>query len=99
MAAREQDGVVEVAEMFGEVARVLAADDDEHTTLDRIVHLAVENLESCEYAGISLVEGRDITSPASSNEIPKVVDRLQSESARAPASMPSPRRTSSGPAT
>jgi GAF domain-containing protein len=43
------------------------------------VHLAVENLDACEYAGISLVEGRTITSPASSNDVPRILDGLQSE--------------------
>ena len=79
-----QDDVVHVAEMFGEVARVLASHDDMQTTLERIVNLAVEHLDSCEYAGVSFVEGRKISSPASSNEVPRILDRIQSETDEGP---------------
>jgi GAF domain-containing protein len=77
--AGEDDAVMHVAEMFGEVARSLAAHEDLQTTLEKIVLLAVEHLESCEYAGISFVEGRRITSPASSDEVPRIVDAIQTE--------------------
>jgi transcriptional regulator with GAF, ATPase, and Fis domain len=78
------DDVVHVAEMFGDVARVLAAHDDVQTTLERIVTLAVEHLDACEFAGISFVEGRKISSPASSDEVPRVLDRIQSETGEGP---------------
>jgi transcriptional regulator with GAF, ATPase, and Fis domain len=74
-----EDAIVHVAELFGAIARTLADDDDVQMTLDKIVHLAVENLDACEFAGISLVEGRKITSPASSNDVPKILDAIQSE--------------------
>ena len=79
-----EDEIVQIAQSFGEVARTLAGDDDLQTTLDKIVQLAVENLDACEFAGISLVEGRKITSPASSNDVPKIVDRIQSETDEGP---------------
>ena len=82
--AHQSDDVVEVAQSFGEVARALATPSDLSSTLDKIVNLAVEHLEACEFAGISLVEGRKITSPASSNEIPRIVDRIQSETDEGP---------------
>ena len=79
------DDVVEVAETFATVARTLAeCHDDLDSALDRIVHLAVENLDACEFAGISLVEKRKITSSASSNDIPKMVDEIQSEVGEGP---------------
>jgi transcriptional regulator with GAF, ATPase, and Fis domain len=78
------DDVVHVAEMFGDVARVLAAHDDVQTTLERIVTLAVEHLDACEFAGISYVEGRRISSPASSDEVPRILDRIQSETDEGP---------------
>jgi len=74
-----EDEVVRVAEMFGQVARSLAAHDDPQAILNRIVNLAVEHLDACEHAGFSMVEGRRITSPASSGEVPKIVDAIQSE--------------------
>jgi GAF domain-containing protein len=79
------DDVVQVAEVFATVARTLAGDNDDPTTaLDKIVRLAVENLDACEFAGISFVEGRKITSPASSNDIPKILDGIQSETGEGP---------------
>jgi len=62
---------------------VLLAEDIE-TTLHRIVTLAVETIEHCEHAGITVVQGRTISSPASSDEIPAIVDRLQAETGEGP---------------
>ncbi len=77
--------VVEVAEAFATVARTLAEDrDDLQSVLQKIVHLAVDTLDACQFAGISLVEQRKITSPASSNDIPKKVDEIQSELGEGP---------------
>jgi transcriptional regulator with GAF, ATPase, and Fis domain len=78
------DDVVHLAEMFGDVARVLAAHEDMQATLERIVKLAVEHLDPCEYAGVSFVEGKRISSPASSDEVPRVLDRIQSETGEGP---------------
>ena len=79
------DEVVQVAETFATVARTLAEGHDNlQNALEKIVHLAVENLEACEFAGISLVEKRKITSPASSNDIPRKVDEIQSEVGEGP---------------
>jgi len=79
MASGRDEEVVRIAETFGEVARTLLADHDTETTLDTIVRLAVDSLEACEFAGISLIEGRRITSPAHTNEIPRILDEIQSE--------------------
>lgn len=79
VAGEGDEEVVRVAEMFAEVARALASHDDLQPILAKIVNLAVEHLDSCEFAGISLVEGRKITSPASSNDIPRIVDSIQAE--------------------
>jgi transcriptional regulator with GAF, ATPase, and Fis domain len=79
------DDVVQVAEVFASVARSLAEGQDDMTgALDKIVHLAVEHLEACEFAGISLVEKGSITSPASSNDAPKRLDEIQSETGEGP---------------
>lgn len=79
------DEVVEVAETFATVARTLAErHDDLQSALDKIVQLAVESLDACELAGISLVEKRKITSPAASNDTPKKVDEIQSETGEGP---------------
>ena len=79
------DDIVQVAEVFATVARTLAEQHDDLTaSLEKIVHLAVDHLDACEYAGISLVENRRITSPASSNDIPKKLDEIQSETDEGP---------------
>lgn len=80
----QPEDVVRVAETFGEVARLLSAHDDVQGTLQKIVDLAVEHLEACEHAGISFVQGRNITSPAASGDIPLIVDRIQSETGEGP---------------
>lgn len=81
MTDRSDD--VAIAETFGEIARALA-NEDVGTTLGRIVHLAVENLEGCDYAGILLVERGRITSPAASGDVPMRLDALQAETGEGP---------------
>jgi transcriptional regulator with GAF, ATPase, and Fis domain len=71
--------LLDAAELFAEVARQLLGERSMSETLQRIVDLAVEHLDQCEFAGVSYVEGRTITSPASSNEVPRIVDAIQSE--------------------
>ncbi|MEJ7764147.1 MAG: GAF and ANTAR domain-containing protein [Acidimicrobiales bacterium] len=79
MPSDQEGEVVRVAEMFGDVARLLAGHHSLQVTLDKMVNLAVENLHSCEFAGISQVKGRELASPASSNEVPRIVDAIQAE--------------------
>jgi GAF domain-containing protein len=79
-----EDELVGLAETFGEVARALADQGDVYETLDRIVELAVHTLDACEFAGISFVEGRSITSPVSSNDLPRIVDLIQTEVGEGP---------------
>lgn len=74
-----KDPEMELAEAFGEIARALLAQPDAQTTLDKIVNLAVETIDHCEHAGISMVQGRRVSSPASSDEVPAVLDCIQSE--------------------
>ena len=84
MSAAGDDRMIDAAETFAEVARALLVEHDMTRTLQRIVELAVEHLEECEFAGISFVEGREITSPASSNDVPRRVDEIQSETGEGP---------------
>lgn len=71
-------------EPFGRIARLLAAADDTQEVLDEIVRLAVEHLEACEFAGISLVEGRRFTSPASTSAAAALIDTIQAETNQGP---------------
>ena len=80
--AQEPD--VELAQTFGEIARILISEDNVQATLQRIVSLAVQTIDSCEHAGISEVDGKKVTSPASSDEVPAIVDKIQSETGEGP---------------
>ena len=82
--AHVPEDAVQAAQTFGEVARALAAGGDATQILQHIVELAVEHLQACEYAGITLVEGTKVSSPASSHDVPKIVDHIQSETGQGP---------------
>lgn len=75
---------LELANNFSEIARKLVAENDAHATLTRIVRLAVDTIDNCQHAGITVIEGRNISSPASSDSIPEIVDRLQAETNEGP---------------
>jgi transcriptional regulator with GAF, ATPase, and Fis domain len=78
--ADEQDAeVVRVAELFSSIARLLSTHADLRTTLDRIVRMAAENLDACEFAGLSIVNGRKISSPAATDPVPTILDAIQQE--------------------
>jgi GAF domain-containing protein len=78
------DDVVRVAEAFGDIARVLAAAADMQATYEAVVGLAAGTLAACDHAGISLVQGRVITSPASTGETPARVDSIQTQEDEGP---------------
>jgi transcriptional regulator with GAF, ATPase, and Fis domain len=75
---------VELAEVFGDIARSLLAANDVQTTLDAIVLLAVDTIDGCEHAAISLVEKRIVTTPAATGDIPRRVDEIQYETGEGP---------------
>jgi GAF domain-containing protein len=77
-------GDVELAETFAEVARTLLQEHDVHTILERICVLAAQTVRGCEAAGISIAEGNKITSLSRSDEVSRVVDRIQSETQEGP---------------
>ena len=66
-----------LSERFAEIARELADAGDVHATLQRLVELAVATIEGCEHAGISLVVGDHIETPAQSDPVPAAIDRIQ----------------------
>jgi len=67
----------DLSETFAAVARKLLGEGDVHQTLARVVQLAVETIDGCDYAGVSLLRGRDIESPAQTDEMVGIADRLQ----------------------
>ena len=82
--ADDEDAELELAEIFGAVARSLLAESDLQPTLDRIVQLAVATIDSCDHCGITLVTGRRLSSPAPSDEVPRFIDVLQEETDQGP---------------
>lgn len=70
------DDPLALAEQLAEVARELADADDVSATLQRIVELAVETIEGCDHAGISLTVGQETTTSAQSDEVPGRIDRI-----------------------
>ena len=84
MSTGRDEELIDAAEAFGEIARQLFSQHLVPATLQRIVELAVEHLEACEYAGITMIEAGRIWSPASSGDVPRVVDAIQAEVGEGP---------------
>lgn len=74
----------ELSDTFADVARSLRAERSVQATLGKIVELAVKTIDGCDYAGVSLVQGGKITTPASSDEIPAKYDAVQYETGEGP---------------
>ena len=72
------------AETFADVARALLAEQDVQRTLQKIVDLAVETIDGCDHAGITFLRGRTGSTPASSNDVPPMVDAIQYETGEGP---------------
>ena len=75
---------MELAETFAEVARALLAGGDVDATLRRVCRLAVETIDACECAGISMVRGTTIRPLATTSDVPGIVDAIQSETQQGP---------------
>jgi transcriptional regulator with GAF, ATPase, and Fis domain len=65
--------------MFGTIARALLNQSDPTATLQLIVTLAAQHLDGCESAGVTMIEHRSITSPASSGELAAALDNIQQD--------------------
>jgi len=72
------------AETFAEVARALLGQADVQQTLQKIVDLAVEMIEGCDYAGITFLKGGKGSTPAASDDVPRTVDVIQFETGEGP---------------
>ncbi|HEY9291301.1 MAG TPA: GAF and ANTAR domain-containing protein [Microlunatus sp.] len=79
------DDDLQTAEEFSRLAAELSRQGPEGPTLDRIVTLAVETIDHCDYCGVSLRDdsGR-ITTPASTDPVVDQVDELQHRLAEGP---------------
>jgi GAF domain-containing protein len=65
---------------FADIARSLGAETSELGTLEKALSVAVEIIEGCQHAGISLVvRGRSIETPAATSNVSLRGDQLQYE--------------------
>lgn len=68
-----------LVDRVADAARLLAEEPTLQETLDSIVALAVSMVPGCTAAGISLIERREITTPASTDAAVRVGDAMQYE--------------------
>lgn len=78
------DNGIELAEAFADIARALLADKTLEETLQRVSRLAVDVVHGCDHAGISVIEGRRITTTAASDDVAVSVDKIQYETDQGP---------------
>jgi GAF domain-containing protein len=79
----EQESV-ELANTFADIARALLGQDDLEATLNKITALAVETIDGCDHAAVSLVQGRRVSTRAASDDVPAQVDAIQYETDQGP---------------
>lgn len=75
---------LELSQALADVARALLAETSLQSTLEKIVTLTVRMVPGCEFAGVSLIEGRRISTPASTSEVLQAVDSIQYETDQGP---------------
>jgi len=72
-----QEPIADLADRFTETARALFSAGSVADTLQKVVNLAVETIDGCDYAGIFLIEGGVVTTPVHTNSFVVDVDALQ----------------------
>lgn len=82
--SREERTALELAGDFAELARVLQEQPTTALTLRRIVEYAVEVVDGCEHAGITVVRGGRPSTVASTSALVLDVDSLQYEAREGP---------------
>lgn len=75
---------LELAEVFARAARVLLSADDLEATLEKIVGLAAETIEACDFATLTIIDGRSVSSPAATDDVARAVDAIQYETGEGP---------------
>jgi len=74
----------DLARQLAEVARELVDAGDVQQTLQRMVDLAVETIDGCDHAGLSLVVGGHIETPAQNDRVPELIDEIQNATGEGP---------------
>ena len=76
-ATLDGDPASDVASTFSEMARILFSARNVTETLAQVVELAVATIEGCDFAGLSLVENEEVTSPIHTDPMASEIDDLQ----------------------
>ena len=79
-----QGAVPGIARELSELARELQADLTADALLEHIVMAAVTEIPGAQYAGITLVAGKKVSTPAASDELVERVDRAQYDTGEGP---------------
>lgn len=74
----------DLAQQFAQFARVLQRAGTAQQTMQKLVDLAPLSIPGCEHAGVSMMTGDRVDTPAASSELPRAVDRIQYESGEGP---------------
>lgn len=74
----------ELSESVAEMARLTLDFGSLQDLVGRVTHLAVRALPGCEWAGISLVQGDEVTTTASTDQLVGKVDAFQYETGEGP---------------
>ncbi len=74
----------DLAETFSDIARRLYRAETVEETLEEIAELACQTVPGCDSAGISLVRGRVVETPAQTDSVVGDLDALQSEVGQGP---------------
>lgn len=74
----------DLAEQLVQVTRELLGAADVQQTLQRMVDLAVQTIDGCDHAGLSLLVKDQVETPAQSDNIPEIVDEIQNTTGEGP---------------
>jgi GAF domain len=78
------DSFSDIAHDFSESARSLFSFDSVLDVSAKAVELAVANIEGCEFAGLFLLDGDVVNTPASTDSIVPAIDALQQQTIEGP---------------
>jgi transcriptional regulator with GAF, ATPase, and Fis domain len=73
-----------VARQLSELAREMQADTTNEALLHRIVAAAVTEVPGARYAGITLVTGKNVSTPAATDELVERIGQIQYETGQGP---------------
>ena len=73
-----------IARELSELAREMQADTTNEALLQRIVAAAVTEVPGTRYAGITLVTGKKVVTPAATNELVERIDQIQYTTGQGP---------------